>query len=381
MQANPTSMTVVCCVMVCCLPLPQECQQLGIDSGDIRGGLLGLTSELPALAGAAVESLQAEALSAAIEYYSAVTGCQQGGPAAAGAAGGLLPVLAEVREGRTEAPAAAAGPAASGSANDSSATGLQVDWDLAAALEAVDGGQADAGAAGISWDLGAAELATAGGDGGEPAAAGGISWDFEVEAEPAAAAVGEADDAPAGADGAPAEMSWDIDISGLGEAAEQQQGQQGGSASSQGPDAAAAAGAVEGGAAAAAAASADEPATVRRLVEDAAYRASLLDDLFELRAFLMQVGVPVCGVPVWGVYCCAVLAQRPDICLGQHAATRQRAAAASLACTCPASRQRCPPLLLLLPPLPLPAALPGAERQERRAAGGGCLAGGAACGC
>ena len=161
-------MVDICVLCDGVLALLQECQQLGIDSGDIRGGLLGLTSELPALAGAAVDLLQAEELTAAVDYYSAVTGCQQGDAAAASVAGGLLPVLTEVREGRTEAPpAAAAGAGAAGSGSDSSAaTGLQVDWDLGAALEAVDGGGADAGAAGISWDLGAAELATAGGAGG-----------------------------------------------------------------------------------------------------------------------------------------------------------------------------------------------------------------------
>ena len=301
------------------LPLLQECQQLGIDSSDIRGGLLGLTSELPALAGAAVELLQAQELTADIDYYSAVTGYQQGDAAAADGAGELLPVLSEVREGTTEAPGAAAGPAASGSGNDSSsATGLQVDWDLGAALEAVDGGEADAGAAGISWDLGAVELATAGGDGGEPAAAGGISWDFDVEAEPAAA--GGADEAPAGGDGAPVEMSWDIDISGLGEAAEQQQGQHGGGASSTAPAAAAAG--------AAGAAAEDEPATVRRLVEDGAYRASLLDDLFELRAFLAQVGAG-------RVRLCTVVLCRGASTVPQHSLGVQDAAPQS--CQLPAA--------------------------------------------
>lgn len=82
----------------------QECSALGIDCSNIRGGLLGLTAELPALAAAAVEALQAEGVSQGMQYYASVAGSQQQEQGEAA----LLPVLAEVREGRTEAPAAAA---------------------------------------------------------------------------------------------------------------------------------------------------------------------------------------------------------------------------------------------------------------------------------
>lgn len=267
----------------------QECQHMGIDSSNIRAGLLGLTSELPALAGTAVDALQAEPISQALHYYTAVVGIQEGGATAAAAAPSLLPVLQEVREGRTAPPprASAAGTAAAG--GEAGGNGdLEVDWDLGAALEGVGGDDVStgdmAGPAGtISWDLDVADLAV-GGEGGDAAAPADISWEVEVEA---LAAVADVDTAPAGGDAssAPAQVSWDIDISGVGEdttTAEE----------TFAPSSAAAAncGAAEAAAAAAAAAEADEPATVRRLVEDASYRARLLDDLYELRAFLKQVG-------------------------------------------------------------------------------------------
>lgn len=262
-------------------PLPaavQECQQLGIDSRNIRAGLLGLTAELPTLVGAAVESLQAEQVTQALDYYAAVTAQQQEQPGSE--PGQLLPVLAEVREGRTAPPQpAASDPVAaddgSGEA-ESSGTGLQVEWDLGAALEAVGGGEAGSdsaagpGGGGISWELDAADLAAAGEEGAPP----GVSWDAEAQAD------GGDEAQPDGADGAPAGISWDIDISGTGETEQQAAeagGGDGGAPTSQAPTPTPAAEAEEW------------PATVRRLVEDAAYRARLLDDLYELRAFLMQV--------------------------------------------------------------------------------------------
>lgn len=276
----------------------QECQQLGVDSSNVRAGLRGLTAELPALVGAAVESLQAAPVTQAVEYYTAVVGQQQGqgqGSAAAAAAE-LLPVLSEVREGRTEAPAGDVATAAGGNGEDeSSGTGLQVDWDLGAALEAVGGGAAaeDGAAAGggISWDLDAADLATAGADADSAEAAGpvGISWEVEVEVP-----AGGADEVTAGsADVAPVEVSWDIDISGEGETEQTEQatqsgGKDSGSGSAAGQGSSTVAAAAAGVAGGTGQAQEDEPAAVRRLAEDAGYRARLLDDLFELRAFLMQ---------------------------------------------------------------------------------------------
>ena len=272
-----------------CLPL-QECQQLGIDAGgSIRGGLLGLTAGLPPLVEDAVEALRAAALTEAVEYYAAVAGSQQAEASSAVAASppDLLPVLAEVREGRTQAPSdsAAGQQAGLGSGGDGGGGGLAVDWDLGDGVEASGDrasttAEADGGVGGmISWDLDAAELAAAA---EAPAGGAAISWDAVVEV----GAEMEASDAPAAAAADAAAptgstISWDIAIDDLGESAasqqqdvKQQQQQQQASST---------------GAAAAAAPAAEEGPTVRRLVEDAAYRGALLDDLLELRAFLMQV--------------------------------------------------------------------------------------------
>ncbi|PRW59500.1 CDK5RAP3 isoform A [Chlorella sorokiniana] len=267
----------------------QECRQLGIDSSNIRTGLLGLTAELPALAGAAVEALQADGISQGIEYYAALVDSQQQGGeagAAAAAADAVLPTLREVREGRTTPPAEPA--AAVAAAEPGSAAGgggaLEVDWDLGAALEAVGGseeggsGAGGGAAAGISWDLDASDLTAA--ETAPGAAPGVISWDVEVET----AAEAEGGSSEGGASSAPVEISWDIELSGVGEDTT--------ASEVPGAGAAAAGGGTAGGSAAAAeavaAAEAEEPAAVRRLVADAAYRAQLLDDLHELRAFLMQ---------------------------------------------------------------------------------------------
>lgn len=48
----------------------QECQTLGIDGRDIRGGLLGLTAELPGLLGNAVDALKSKEVGEAADLYS-----------------------------------------------------------------------------------------------------------------------------------------------------------------------------------------------------------------------------------------------------------------------------------------------------------------------
>lgn len=282
--------------------LPQECRQLGIDSSNIRGGLLGLTAELPALAGAAVEALQGEGITQGIDYYAALLGSQQqggkGGSQAA-AAEAVLPTLREVREGRTAPPAEPAAETGFAAAAEAGAAGgggaLEVDWDLGAALEAVGGSEeggsgGGAAAGGISWDLDASDLAAA--ETAPGAAPGVISWDVEVEA----GAEGEGGSGETGASSAPVEISWDIELSGVGEDTTASEQPETGAAA----DSAAAAAGPSAAAEAVAAAEAEEPAAVRRLVADAAYRAQLLDDLYELRAFLMQVWLGlVCHMPGW----------------------------------------------------------------------------------
>jgi hypothetical protein len=263
----------------------QECAALGVEPSDIRGGLRRLTAELPPLVGAAIQALQAEGITQGMAYYAAAAAAgrrqreeeeeeeeggmpgQGGGPAAAAVEEELLPVLFELRQGRTAPPARQTAPPdqqqqgqrGEGGAGEGEAA-LEVDWDLGAALEAVEGSDSAAG------------------DGGAPAA--GISWELDASE----LAAGEADEGgdvggePAGAAAAPAEISWDIDISGAGADVET-------------TGAAGAEGGAQPQAAAAedrAAIGKEEPAAVARLVEDAAYRARLLDDLLELRAFLRQ---------------------------------------------------------------------------------------------
>jgi hypothetical protein len=273
----------------CC---SQECIAHGISGGDIRGGLLSLTADLPALVADAVEALQAEGVSQGLQYYSAIATSQQGQQQAAdaavpaGTAPQLLPVLCEVREGRTEPPAAAAGLAQeqdaaqpSAAAAGGSGGGPELEWDVGADLEALEAAAGDSSvpgdaAAGISWDLDAADMAVAGNEaaGADEAAAGAISWDVEVEAAEEGGQAVEA--APTDSSAGATDVSWDIGISGEGEDSSQK--------------AAAPAHAASAASEAAVVATADEPATTRRLIGDAGYRAQLLDDLFELRAFLRQ---------------------------------------------------------------------------------------------
>ncbi|KAL4859070.1 CDK5RAP3-like protein [Chlorella vulgaris] len=270
----------------------QECIAHGISGGDIRGGLLSLTADLPALVVDAVEALQAEGVSQGLQYYSAVATSQQGQQQAAdaavpaGTAPQLLPVLCEVRDGRTEPPAAAAGLAQEQEAGQppaaaagGSGRGPELEWDLGADLEALEAAAGDRSvpgdaAAGISWDLDAADMAVAGSEaaGADEAAAGVISWDVEVEAAEEGGQDVEA--APTDSSTGAADVSWDIGISGEGEDSSQK--------------AAAPAHAASAASKAAVVAAADESATTRRLIGDAGYRAQLLDDLFELRAFLRQ---------------------------------------------------------------------------------------------
>lgn len=318
---------------------PQECAGLGMDAkGDLRAGLLGLTAELPALVGEAVAALRAEAVGEAVAQYRAFSAhqaaaagevqvrpkakhlsVQQSGclsawdmlPSAplmhlktmfaqriawldhshslhwqaADAVGELLPTLQEVRDGRTEPPAVTAPPEPAAAAAASASGGT--DWGgLDAGAGGDDNGDA-AGGGGISWDLGA----TAGGN-GDTAAAGeseGISWDLGDLGEALEAAGGGEGEGAAAGEGVPTlDISWDIDLTTAGE--EGAEAAVAGAADEAQPAAAAGGGAAAaGGGGAAGAAFAEAPAEVQRLIEDHAYRARLLDDLLELRAFLLQV--------------------------------------------------------------------------------------------
>jgi hypothetical protein len=256
-----------------------------------------------------------EQLDKAISYYQHFTqyahGSDAGKTAAAAAATGqqqgelpdVLHVLSEVRERRTAAyvpeggadAANNAAAAAAGAADGGIDWGLELSAGLGAAAGAggVDWGVSDAAAAasgdtaadgGISWDLGDLTAAAAGGSaaGGD---GGGISWDVAVE-EPAAGEAGEAAAVAAGPS-----LDWDIDMSGIGV---ESAGESMVAAAAPGIDwgvdldatAAGSAGSTATADSAAAGSSGD--ASADRLQHDSEYRSQLLDDLQELRAFLVS---------------------------------------------------------------------------------------------
>ncbi|KAI8466248.1 MAG: hypothetical protein J3K34DRAFT_460987 [Monoraphidium minutum] len=234
-----------------------ECARLGIQGADARAELAQLGRQLPGRFQSIVEELRAPLLGEAAAYYAAFVAYAHTPPGAA-AAPALLPTLTEVRDGTTAPPAArgggggAAAPAAGGG-------GIEIDWDAA-----LSGGGGDTAAA-------------SGGE-AEGGGGGGIDWDLDLSELAAAAAAGGGDDARGGSGeaeggGGPA-ISWDIELT---EAA----AEDGGAAAAPAPAAAPAAAAEDEDAAGA-------EAAALRLGADAEYRASLLDDLQELRAFLRQ---------------------------------------------------------------------------------------------
>ncbi|GAB4823290.1 hypothetical protein N2152v2_010336 [Parachlorella kessleri] len=259
-----------------------------------------------------------------------------GGEASTAEATELLPTLREVVEGRT-APPSQQEP---GSSADVAVEPGEGYLGGGTRLDAPGEAAAQQPPAGISWDLddlsvsaaaggdldagsgaGAVGSAAGAGGGGDSSAGGGISWDLgdlaaALEAAGGAAdgttedqsAAGAAAAAGTGAGGGGGEgvagpavdISWDIDMTTAGEEAgelsvveQQREGQERG----QGGGGAAAAGgtgtAGDGGGRLAA--FADAPPELRRLLEDGAYRAKLLDDLFELRAFLAQRALELSG--------------------------------------------------------------------------------------
>jgi hypothetical protein len=232
----------------------RACAALGLGAGAAGAGPAGLRAALDALAAeqlpgalaGAVDAVRAAPVrEAAAQYAAFVRMLALGGGGDGSSAAALLPTLGEVHEGRVEAGAAAAVAAAA------AAPAIEIDW---------GGG----GAGAVDWG---------GGGGGEdaasaaPGASAGMSWDIEVEAGEEAEGGAEAAAAePAAAAGGDDAGAWEIDVAG-------------------GEGAAGGGGAAAGAAAAALAAA---PPEVARLGADADFRARLLDDLEELRAFAAQ---------------------------------------------------------------------------------------------
>jgi hypothetical protein len=280
-----------------CLPggPTQECEKLGITGSGaaVQTELAQLTQQLPGLFESLVGDLRSTQLAPAISFYQHFTAYAHSSSGSSTAQQqqalpDVLPVLTEVRQGNTAPPKAAAAAAAD-AANNSAAGGGGIDWDLGGGGS---GGDAAAGGgSGISWDLGL-DVSAAAGAGGEAAAeAGGISWDFAVEPADDTAAAGGGNSSAAAAGAGPS-LDWDIDLSGIDvEGSGQDASAAGvnwdidmGAAGGSGDSTAAAAG---GGDSTAAATASSGDASAARLQADSEYRAQLVDDLQELRAFLL----------------------------------------------------------------------------------------------
>lgn len=297
-----------------CLPSPQECERLGIKGSAVMQELRQLCSELPDLLRAAAQATHDPRIAAATEHYAAwtafahassqsaniATSSSSTGTTSAAAKEVLLPTLAEVREGRTAPPV----QATSGRSNANSAAAVAIDWDL--------GGFGDsfadtvAGPVAVNWDI---DVGTSGAAAATAGTADGIDWDFDLSVVHADEDVTTPHAAPeaSGPGTAAAEgIDWGIDLTETGTAAaaaatmidwdvvaedeavpQEQQGDPGVSTSGTDTDI------TNNAAAGASGASPSEPDAVAalRLERDADYRARLLDDLHELRAFLATVRV------------------------------------------------------------------------------------------
>lgn len=289
---------------------------MGITGQSVGQELKQLTNKLPALFEQLVTDLRSPDLSHIVNYYQHFTqyahggnDSSRGGPTQQQAEQQQLPdvlhTLMEIREQRTvpylSTAAADNNTAGAGTAslmmqwgsvvdpeliNSSMLAPAEIDWgvgaDTSTAAAPTEG--FDAVSSGISWDLGdTATAATTSADAG-----GAISWD--VAAEP------EAADNEAAASGGPT-LDWDIDISGIGV---EDAGDSSAAAptiqwdldvaacDAAGPSAGTASTAFAGGDSDAAGKSRSSDASADRLQHDSDYRSQLLDDLQELRAFLVS---------------------------------------------------------------------------------------------
>jgi len=261
----------------CAANFRQECARLGISGAAVRTELLQLGHQVPALFQEILGELRGEGLGEAVAYYRHFTAYahsgadqqQQQQEPGGSTLPDVLPTLTEVREGRTAPPATKRG--ADAAAGGAAASSIEIDWD--AALGGGGGTAAAAGAVGdgggdIDWDLDLSDLT---------AAAEAIS----VDETGAAAGCDEA--AAAAAEGGGASISWDIELT---EAAAEDAAvvtAAGSTTSATAPDAVASTTTD-----ATSTSSNSVEAAALRLEADHEYRAALMDDLQELRAFLLQ---------------------------------------------------------------------------------------------
>jgi hypothetical protein len=241
----------------------KELETMGIPAGSVgttnslpglKKALNALTTQLPERMGTAVEAVKAPGVGDACTYYTAFIKEMVSSDADSASTEELV-TLNEIREGRTEAPKETSFPGLGESSGGAAgAAGGGIDWGVEE--EAGTGGE-------VQWDIGGDD--TTAGD------ASGISWDFETvavtETDTATHDGGDGDASAAG-------ISWDIGISATSDV--ELTGSAVGTSTS----------AAGGGTGGIFAAGADVAPEISRLIVDAAYRAKLLDDLHELRAFL-----------------------------------------------------------------------------------------------
>lgn len=274
-----------------------------------------LSAQLPAVFNQIVQELRSPKLEAVINYYQHFTQYAHSSNADKVAAAAahqqqrsgselpdVLPVLTEVREGST-APWQGSTTATADEANNAAAAAPAIDWGMDVDSAGADGpaaGGVDWGvsaadtsadaAGGISWDLGDLTAAAGGAtDATGESGGGGISWDVTVEPD------AEGADGDAGADAAAGpSLNWDIDLSGIDMEESGTAAAAGGGGIDWGIDTPAAAAAAApdaaagGSGSAGVSAGASNEASAARLQLDSEYRSQLLDDLQELRAFLLS---------------------------------------------------------------------------------------------
>ncbi|GIM06415.1 hypothetical protein Vretimale_10743 [Volvox reticuliferus] len=273
---------------LCAAKYKEECKKLGIQGVSVRQELRRLADELPGMLRSMVESLHAPRLQSASEYYAAFTRfahAPRGQRATAAEAdlalepSKMLPILFEIRERRTEPPLALGDASAAATSQTTAGGDGGINWDLS---PHGDGKAAAGTTVDIDWDVGpGGEEAAAAGDAG---GGGEINWDIDFQ--DAAAGTAATDSAGAGADAAvvaPVTIDWDIEVDAVGaDAAADAENNLAGvsiSGGDAGPSALAAA-----------AGKLTDPDNIAaaRLERDGEYRARLMDDLLELRAFLAQ---------------------------------------------------------------------------------------------
>ncbi|GIL55532.1 hypothetical protein Vafri_11095 [Volvox africanus] len=284
---------------LCAAKYKEECKKLGIQGVSVRQELRHLADELPGMLRSVVESLHEPQLQSAAEYYagfSRFAHAPRGQRAAAAGAdlalepSKMLPILFEIRERRTQPlPLGLGDVSAEATAKNTAGGGGGINWDLS---PQVDGGTAAGTAVNIDWDVGPSEGESAAeGDGGGGCSGGGggrgINWDIDLQdvtgGTPAADSAGADADAAAVA---PVTINWDIEVDAVGADAEADADAEnnlvgiGTRGEDVGPSASAATAGGE--------LTKPDAVAAARLERDGEYRARLMDDLLELRAFLAQ---------------------------------------------------------------------------------------------